>query len=77
MDDIIAYANNTPDFEDEKLPDNVKWLIESLMQDEVGRFRNGFIDIDFEYLLESEEPDEDDVIRNFVSILEQKIEEIE
>jgi hypothetical protein len=77
LDDIIAYVNHTPDFEDEKLPDNVKWLIESLMQDEVGRFKNGYIDTDFEYLLDSYYPDEDHVIRNFVLILEEKIEEIE
>jgi|LakMenE18May11ns_1017448.scaffolds.fasta_scaffold9953368_2 hypothetical protein len=77
LDDIIAYVNHTPDFEDEKLPGNVKWLIESLMEGEVGRFKNGYIDTDFEYLLDSYYPDEDHVIRNFVLILEEKIEEIE
>jgi hypothetical protein len=47
------------------------------MEGEVGRFKNGYIDTDFEYLLDSYYPDEDHVIRNFVLILEEKIEEIE
>ena len=78
LDDIITYAENGQDpFDGSELPNNVKWLIESLMESEVGRFQNGFIKMDLQYMIESHVPIEDDVIEEFVSILSKKIQEFE
>jgi hypothetical protein len=78
LDDIIAYAENGQDpFEDSELPDNVKYLIENLMELEVGRFQKGYIKIDLDYMADGYEPDGLDLTQKFVSILEEKIQEFE
>lgn len=77
LDDIIAFAKTVSPFSYYSLPNNVKYIITELMEDREGRFKNGYIDLDVEYLVESYSPREKEVTQKFVSILEEKIQEIQ
>jgi len=73
MDDIIAFANNVSSFENDTLPKSVKYLITELMEESAGRFKDGYNNLNIEYLLESHSPREKEIIQNFVKVLEKKL----